>query len=85
MLHWKFRKLTTICLNLIWWNYFNSYNDNTLANDTALLELDRDVTYTDHIIPACLPTTQAVQDACKDTPVITGWGDTEETGKLRMR
>ncbi|XP_072042750.1 trypsin-1-like [Amphiura filiformis] len=57
------------------------YNDNTLANDIALLKLASPVTFNDHISPACLPSAP-VQSACTTDSIITGWGDTEDPNNV---
>ncbi len=67
---------------IMFFPFFHRYNDRNLANDIALLKLDTPVTMSEYVSPACLPDFP-VQDAtdCIETPVITGWGDTEGTGK----
>jgi len=54
-----------------------AYDANTMQNDIALMELDEDVPWGNYVAPACLPSTQvSVDQEC----VVTGWGETEDTG-----
>ncbi|XP_061575796.1 ST14 transmembrane serine protease matriptase a [Cololabis saira] len=55
------------------------YNHYTFDNDIALMELDSPVTYSDYIVPICLPSPQHVFPM-GDTVWITGWGATREGG-----
>lgn len=57
--------------------YYNSY---TFDNDIALMELDSPVTYSDYILPICLPSPKHVFPT-GDTVWITGWGATREGGE----
>uniref|UniRef100_H2Z0I7 Peptidase S1 domain-containing protein n=1 Tax=Ciona savignyi TaxID=51511 RepID=H2Z0I7_CIOSA len=51
-----------------------AYNNINLLNDISLIKLAGVVTYTDYIIPACLPTADiSAGELCW----ITGWGSTE--------
>ena len=56
--------------------FLTGYNDATLENDISLLKLAGQVTYTDYIIPVCLPT-QGVDATVGQMCWITGWGETE--------
>lgn len=52
--------------------YYNSW-DSEKYNDIALLRLVKDVTFTDYIRPACLPTSEKLDDKFQ----VVGWGKTE--------
>lgn len=56
------------------------YDDRTLMNDIAVLELSHELQFSDHVQPVCLPT--------EDFPplpgtigIVAGWGYTSESGK----
>lgn len=50
------------------------YNPSDFQNDIALLRLNRDVVYKEHIIPVCLPNQN--EEFTKQTATVTGWGRT---------
>jgi len=53
--------------------------DETFQNDIAVLELDRDVVFTDEISPVCLPDPQHFpnRSLVGQMPVVAGWGAVE--------
>lgn len=53
------------------------YKPSSKYNDIALIELDRDVPFTDYIKPACLWTTF---DVNYTSAIATGWGLTRDRG-----
>ncbi len=53
------------------------YNEATLDNDIALIELNETIEYNEEIAPVCLPTDQPSVGAICTT---TGWGETRGTG-----
>jgi len=52
-----------------------NYNKKTLDNDIAVLELSEELTFTDKIKPACLPSS-ATKDFSGTASTISGWGGT---------
>merc|ERR1712117_278502 len=56
------------------------YNSRTVDNDIALLELAEDLTFTDKIKPACLPSSEA-KDYSGSASTISGWGGTIGYGR----
>ncbi|XP_031749232.1 serine protease 27 [Xenopus tropicalis] len=52
------------------------YNEAKFPYDIALLELSRNVPFTDFILPACLPA-PSVEFRPGHSCIVTGWGDTE--------
>ncbi|KAK8761317.1 hypothetical protein V5799_027416 [Amblyomma americanum] len=56
----------------------SGYNDQTLANDIALLELSREVEFTEHVQPACLPT-ERFPSLPGATGIVAGWGYTSDS------
>eukprot|EP00079_Xenopus_tropicalis_P030321 XP_012826220.1 PREDICTED: serine protease 48-like [Xenopus tropicalis] len=52
------------------------YNDTDFPDDIALLELSESVSFTDFILPACLPTA-STKFLPGHSCIVTGWGDTE--------
>ncbi|XP_045898247.1 prostasin-like, partial [Micropterus dolomieu] len=52
----------------------SDFNDETLNNDIALLQLSSPVTFTDYIRPVCLAAKGSVFNAGM-TCWVTGWGD----------
>ena len=57
---------------------FQSYDEDELTNDIALLKLSSDVTYDDYVRQVCLP--QSADDEYFDSVVCytSGWGATSE-------
>ena len=55
----------------------------TYDSDLALIKLKDKVTFTDYIMPICLPRTQSDYDLIRpgNEGIITGWGARKETGK----
>ena len=51
------------------------YNKQTMDNDIAVLELAEELTFTDKIKPACLPSS-ATKDFSGTASTISGWGGT---------
>jgi len=51
------------------------YNKKTMDNDIAVLELSEELTFTDKIKPACLPSS-ASKDFSGTASTISGWGGT---------
>ena len=51
------------------------FNDKTFNNDIALVELEDDVLFTDHVSPICLPTTDVPGETIC---FMTGWGTTSK-------
>ncbi|XP_065073086.1 transmembrane protease serine 9-like [Ochlerotatus camptorhynchus] len=58
-----------------------NYNRRTKQNNIALLRLDRDVTFEDHISPICLPVLLQLKTMQPYRYIITGWGDREDESK----
>merc|ERR1712032_1324360 len=52
-----------------------NYNKKTMDNDIAVLELAEELTFTDNIKPACLPSS-ATKDFSGTASTISGWGGT---------
>merc|ERR1711971_779778 len=52
-----------------------NYNKQTMDNDIAVLELAEELTFTDKIKPACLPSS-ATKDFSGTASTISGWGGT---------
>ena len=52
-----------------------NYNKKTMDNDIAVLELAEELTFTDKIKPACLPSS-ATKDFSGTASTISGWGGT---------
>jgi len=48
------------------------YNGNTVDNDFAIIQLSRDVTFSNTIMPVCLPNSNTNYDSRVST--VTGWG-----------
>ena len=51
------------------------YNKKTMDNDIAVLELSEELTFTDKVKPACLPSS-ATKDYSGTASTISGWGGT---------
>ena len=57
---------------------FLAYDSNSVVNDISLLKLASPVTFTNYIIPACLPTGAQDENATIGLNcIISGWGETE--------
>lgn len=59
------------------------YDRRSHANDIALVEFERDVTFRDSIVPACLPSAKnhKITEKFTNNPAtIVGWGSTEFRG-----
>merc|ERR1712193_375577 len=56
------------------------YNSKTVDNDIAVLELAEDLTFTDKIKPACLPSSET-KDYSGGASTISGWGGTIGYGR----
>ncbi|XP_067592280.1 transmembrane protease serine 11D isoform X1 [Pseudorca crassidens] len=66
------RRIRTILIH-------NNYNPETHENDIALLQLDREVTFTRNIRTVCLP--DASQNILPGSPAyVTGWGSQRYSG-----
>nr|XP_054752666.1 uncharacterized protein LOC129258410 [Lytechinus pictus] len=59
-----------------------NFNEQTYDSDIALIKLQQPVTYTDYIIPLCLPSELRAEELLKagTRGFVTGWGNTEEAG-----
>ncbi|XP_071488620.1 uncharacterized protein [Diadema antillarum] len=57
-----------------------NYNEQTYDSDIALIKLQQPVTYTDHIIPLCLPSELRAEELLQSglRGFVTGWGHTAE-------
>ena len=49
-----------------------NYGAGTFDNDLALLELERPVTFQEHILPICLPPEE--NNYVGDVATVAGWG-----------
>lgn len=58
------------------------YYDQTLKNDIALLELSRDLAFSENVQPVCLPD-HDFPPLSQLTGIVAGWGYTAGTGKQR--
>merc|ERR1711910_144666 len=56
------------------------YNKKTMDNDIAVLELSEELTFTDKIRPACLPSSET-KDYSGSASTISGWGGTIGYGR----
>lgn len=56
------------------------YSSNRYDNDIALMKLDSPVTYSDYIVPACIPTTAS--DNGGETGIASGWGRVSGSGPV---
>ncbi|XP_065073053.1 CLIP domain-containing serine protease B15-like [Ochlerotatus camptorhynchus] len=54
-----------------------SFDSKTLVNNIALIRLNRDILFEDHIQPICLPITNSLRHLTLDKYIISSWGDTE--------
>jgi len=57
-----------------------AYNDRTVANDIALMKLDTPITYSNYIIPACIPSDSSSYAGLSS--IATGWGSTRSGGAV---
>ncbi|KAK3885984.1 hypothetical protein Pcinc_009843 [Petrolisthes cinctipes] len=55
-----------------------SYNDNNLSNDIAVLELSSPLTFSDTVMPVCAPNTN--NNFVGQTATATGWGTLRSGG-----
>lgn len=58
------------------------YYDRDLKNDIALLELSRDLAFSENVQPVCLPDFD-FPPLTKLTGIVAGWGYTADSGKQR--
>ncbi|CAB1325723.1 unnamed protein product [Coregonus sp. 'balchen'] len=61
-----------------------NYNKETVDNDIALLRLDSPVTFSEYILPACLPSralAEGVLHLNGTRTVVTGWGKEEQNSQ----
>ncbi|XP_055354764.1 chymotrypsinogen A-like [Paramacrobiotus metropolitanus] len=56
------------------------YNDNTINNDIALLEIDGTIAFTGSVKAACLPPS-GKDCTAGSTAIATGWGETSQNGR----
>nr|XP_054926811.1 trypsin alpha-3-like [Dermacentor andersoni] len=56
------------------------YDDKTLKNDIAVLELSRKLKFSDHVQPVCLPT-EDFPPLPGTVGIVAGWGYTSESGQ----
>lgn len=62
----------------------DDYSTRLTYNDIAILELERDVEYSEYIYPVCLYT----DEKDPDTTIklwVTGWGTVNTTSKFKIR
>jgi len=57
----------------------DDYNANSFDNDIAILKLNRDATFNDNVIPACLPT-NINELYVGQSAKVSGWGTTSSGG-----
>merc|ERR1712200_182123 len=57
----------------------SDYNENTIENDIAILKLSQDVTFSDYVVPACLPSSSS-NSYIGQAATVSGWGTTSEGG-----
>ncbi|KAH6929500.1 hypothetical protein HPB50_000876 [Hyalomma asiaticum] len=56
------------------------YDDKTLANDIAVIELSQDLRFSERVQPVCLPT-EEFPPLPGTIGIVAGWGYTSDTGK----
>lgn len=65
------------------------WSDETLQNDIAIVKLSSNVTYSEKVLPACLPTDYVDKDLVSllstQDPVVVGWGATQSYGASETR
>jgi len=57
----------------------SDYDSQSIDNDIAILRLEKDITFTDSIVPACLPTDKSKTYAGQ-AATVSGWGTTSSGG-----
>jgi secreted trypsin-like serine protease len=57
----------------------SDYNERTINNDIALLQLSTDAVFNDNVVPACLPT-DVTKMYENQNAVVSGWGTTSFGG-----
>ncbi|XP_076808036.1 serine protease 33-like isoform X2 [Clavelina lepadiformis] len=57
-----------------------NYTFSTKQHDIGLLKIDREISFTDYILPICLPKDTGSLPVTGTKLVVTGWGDTLDTG-----
>uniref|UniRef100_A0A670JF83 Acrosin n=1 Tax=Podarcis muralis TaxID=64176 RepID=A0A670JF83_PODMU len=57
------------------------YNPRTEANDIALIKLEKPVTFSDYVQPACLPPVTMGSDTSFSDCHISGWGTTSQNSE----
>nr|XP_019545553.1 serine protease 7-like [Aedes albopictus] len=56
----------------------NLYHPRSRTHNIALVRLNRDVVFDDHIQPICLPATKFLESLNPERYIVTGWGATGE-------
>jgi secreted trypsin-like serine protease len=59
------------------------YSDRTLVNDIALMKLSSPISYSDYIVPACIPTS-TLSNISGMSSIATGWGSTGAGGVTKV-
>uniref|UniRef100_A0A0P6JRT7 Putative trypsin-like serine protease n=1 Tax=Aedes aegypti TaxID=7159 RepID=A0A0P6JRT7_AEDAE len=54
------------------------YSPRSRLHNIALIRLDRDVQFDDHIQPICLPVTESLMSHSPEKYIVSGWGVTEQ-------
>ena len=52
------------------------YNNQTMRNDIALIQLVEPIQFTDYVMPVCIPPTRRRVVTVGDVCYSLGWGDT---------
>lgn len=56
------------------------YDPTKIANDVALIELPKEITYNEHTRPACLPLRKSIEKDITGTMMVAaGWGKTNDS------